>query len=223
VIQAEKIAFSYSEEPLLTDLSFSIEEGDSVAFIGLSGSGKTTLFRLLAGLEQCRSGSLSIRQELSYMMQQDLLLPWNTLLQNLTLFSDQSQQRAEELLIAVGLEGLGSRYPSQLSGGQRQRAALARSLLQDRPILLLDEPFGQLDALTREEMITLVGKIKEEYKKTLLLITHDVNDALQIANRIRHLADGRLVNQWSVPSSEEARHLLRKEILSALRGSPNRS
>lgn len=226
MIEAEQISFSYPEANVLDDLSFSVAEGESVAFVGQSGCGKTTLFRLLARLQRCSSGRLTIRQELSYMMQQDLLLPWRTLLQNSTLSVELCSKRgpsaelllrAEELLLSVGLEGLSERYPCQLSGGERQRAALARSLLQDRPILLLDEPFGQLDPLTREQMVELVGWVKKRYGKTLLLITHDVGDALQLADRIYHLARGRLVNEWQVPSSEEERELLRSEILSALR------
>lgn len=226
LIEAAGVGFAYEERPILADLSFYVEEGESVAFVGQSGCGKTTLFRLLAGLGTCHAGRLTVNAPLSYMMQQDLLLPWRTLFQNLMLSAElcphQKVDRtlhaqATELLQAVGLAGLGHRFPCQLSGGQRQRAALARSLLQNRPILLLDEPFGLLDPVTREQMVLLVQSMRERYGKTLLLITHDVHDALQIADRIYHLAFGQITQEWRVPQAPEARLPLRQEVYGALK------
>jgi ABC-type nitrate/sulfonate/bicarbonate transport system ATPase subunit len=183
----------------LEDVSFSALPGEFVTIIGPSGSGKSTLFNLITGLTRPDSGEILINGKLigsragqvGYMPQRDLLLPWRTVLNNVILGPEldrrskkQARQRARELMPLFGLEGFESAFPDTLSGGMRQRAALLRTFLTDRDVLLLDEPFGALDALTRRELQRWLLDIWQQFKKTILFITHDVEEAVFLADRV---------------------------------------
>lgn len=175
------------------------ETGKFTSIIGPSGCGKSTLFNLIAGLISPTTGSIVMQQEdvtgqtgmVGYMLQKDLLLPWRTVLDNVILGMEirgvprrESVRKASALLHRYGLGDFIDCRPSQLSGGMRQRAALIRTLLYDRDIVLLDEPFGALDAQTRVTMQSWLLNIWEEMGKTILFVTHDIDEAIFLSDRI---------------------------------------
>ncbi|MCH9626403.1 MAG: Aliphatic sulfonates import ATP-binding protein SsuB [Chlamydiales bacterium] len=202
------LQFAYGEKTILDKLSFSIKKGEIVALIGISGSGKTTLFRLITGLIQPTEGTISLDGEATYMRQEDLLLPWRTVLENLLLFTELGKKlpqkkeviraQALALLERVGLEGTAEAYPHTLSGGMRQRVALARSLLQNHPLMLLDEPFASLDVIIREQLYALMREIRDQYSKTIVMVTHDFRDAMALADRILVLSEGKIAADYPV-------------------------
>lgn len=177
--------------------------GEFVTLVGPSGSGKSTLFNLIAGLLEPEQGEIWLDGQLQrertgsfgYMPQRDLLLPWRSVTANVAIpkeldGSDRSvaRQRAAEMLAHFGLEEFGDLYPSALSGGMRQRAALLRTILTEQDVLLLDEPFGALDALTRRELQGWLLNIWREFSKTIFFITHDVDEALYLGDRVMVLS-----------------------------------
>jgi NitT/TauT family transport system ATP-binding protein len=197
-IQLDRIWKVFGEKPdeqlvALKDISTSIKEGEFVTVVGPSGCGKSTLLRILAGLVPCTSGSVSIagetvtgtRRDVGVVFQNSILLPWRTILENVLLPAEvlgldlaQSRERAKQLLVMVGLSGFESRLPNELSGGMQQRASIARALLHDPKILLMDEPFGALDAMTREQMNLELQRIWLASKKTIVLVTHSIPEAV---------------------------------------------
>jgi len=224
MIELQDVEFSYEREKILKNVTFSISRGEIIALIGLSGSGKTTLFRLMAGIEKADKGTIrgADCETISYMQQEDLLLPWRSILSNLLLVDELGRrphnpkiaQRARRLLKAVGLEGYEEAMPHEISGGMRQRVSLVRALLQERPILLLDEPFGPLDVIVREELYLLLRSIREDYDKTIIMVTHDFRDAIALADRILVLANGEICRDIAVDRGKEAEITL--EIRSCL-------
>ena len=173
------------------DLSFSVDEGEFVAIIGPSGCGKTTLLSLAAGLLKPSAGTIESRGSFGYMLQKDELFPWRTIEKNIFLpleirhqKSPEHRERAIALAKKYGLGDFLKSYPAQLSGGMRQRAALIRTLATDPDILLLDEPFSALDYQTRLNVCEDVANIIRSEKKTALLITHDISEALSVAHRV---------------------------------------
>ena len=181
------------------DVHLSVSEGEFLALLGPSGCGKSTLLNALAGLIQPNSGEIVIRGtethqrlgQLAYMPQRDALLPWRTILENAILGLEvagvdrrEARERASALLPRFGLDGFGDHYPSALSGGMRQRAAFLRTVLSDQPIMLLDEPFGALDALTRRTMQEWLLDLWNELNRTIIMVTHDVEEALLLADRV---------------------------------------
>ncbi len=185
--------------PALRDISLRVMPGEFVTVIGPSGSGKSTLFNLCVGLLEPDEGSIVIDGRepqsrlgmLGYMPQRDLLLPWRSVLDNVLIPQDiqhvprrESRQKALEMFERFGLEGFERDYPSALSGGMRQRAALLRTWLTGRDTLLLDEPFGALDSLTRRELQDWLLAVWQEFGRTVLFITHDVHEAVYLADRV---------------------------------------
>ena len=184
---------------VLVNVSLSARPGEFVSILGPSGCGKSTLFNVLAGLIGRDGGTISIENrevenglgEVAYMQQKDLLFPWRTILGNVLLGPEISggvhneiRGEAVELMTRVGLRGFEENYPAELSIGMRQRAALVRTLLFRKDILLLDEPFGALDAMTRSVMQHILLDLWMDYHKTILLVTHDVEEALLLSDRI---------------------------------------
>lgn len=180
-----------------TDLS--IEPGRFVSIIGPSGCGKSTLFNIIAGLVPPSTGRVTADGEdiigktghVGYMLQKDMLLPWRTILDNIILGMEirgvprkQAVERALPLLEKYGLKGFDKHYPKELSGGMRQRAALLRTLLYERDIILLDEPFGALDAQTRITMQNWLLQLWEDFGKTVLFVTHDIDEAIYLSDDI---------------------------------------
>lgn len=183
----------------LAETSLEVAPNEFICIVGPSGCGKSTLLRMLAGLETISSGTIAIdgvpvsgaRRDIGLVFQSPVMLPWRTILKNvlvpaevLKMNSAASRQRAHELLKLVGLDGFGDRYPDELSGGMRQRAAIARALMHDPNILLMDEPFGALDALTREAMNLELLRIWQASRKTVILVTHSIEEALLLADRV---------------------------------------
>ena len=184
---------------VMRDIALEARAGEFVTVIGPSGCGKSTLFNIIAGLEDADTGEVRVdgtlvtghTEAFAYMPQQDLLFPWRRILDNTTLGlevrgmpRDEARARAAALFPRFGLAGFEQAYPHTLSGGMRQRAALLRTVVQGRPILLLDEPFGALDALTRMEMQEWLAGMSTEFGWTVLLVTHDVREAVLLSDRI---------------------------------------
>ncbi len=185
--------------PVLDALNFSVDEGEFVALLGPSGCGKSTLFNIISGILAPDTGGIYLNGEqicgntgrFAYMQQKDLLLPWRTVLRNVLVGPeiqqeplDTAKEKAQQRLAQLGLGGFENSYPVQLSGGMRQRVALVRTLLFQKEILLLDEPFGALDAMTRTVMQSILLDVWTEGRQTVLLITHDVEEALLLADKI---------------------------------------
>lgn len=185
--------------PVLQGIDLTADENQFVAIVGPSGAGKSTLFNIVAGLVTPTSGSVYLDGRditgspghVAYMMQKDLLLDWRRVLDNVTLGPElagkpraAARERAKALMQEFGLEGFEDFYPSGLSGGMRQRAALMRTFLCDKSLLLLDEPFGALDALTRAGMHEWLLKVCQDFPRTVLFITHDPEEAVFLSDRV---------------------------------------
>jgi len=184
---------------VLRDINFSVNDGEFVSIIGPSGSGKTTLFQLIGGLQQVDAGEIWLNQEnitgkqghISYMPQQASLLPWYTVKRNVALALQisgvskrEAQQQAGQWLEQVGLGEYSNEYPHKLSGGMSQRVSFLRALLSPQKLMLLDEPFGALDALTRLHMQQWLLSIWEQHRRSVLLVTHSIEEALLLSDRI---------------------------------------
>ncbi|MGB3272770.1 MAG: ABC transporter ATP-binding protein [Xanthobacteraceae bacterium] len=180
----------------LTDVNLTIRAGEFVSVVGPSGCGKSTLMRILAGLDVQSRGTVTIngranvgpRPDVGVVFQQATLLPWKTVLENVmlpaTLRGIDRTERAKQLLDLVSLSGFSEKYPFELSGGMQQRVAICRALVCDPDILLMDEPFGALDAITREQMNIELARIQAEQKKTIVFITHSIPEAVFLGDRV---------------------------------------
>lgn len=203
LLSVENLSMDYSERngklPVLEGLSFQVADGEFLCLVGPSGHGKTTLLRLLAGLERPNTGRVCLagkqvlhpRRDVGVVFQQPTLMDWRTVQDNVALplemdgvGEDVARQQAQTLIDLVGLSGFEAYYPTQLSGGMAQRVALARALVNDPQILLLDEPFGALDALTRERMGQELLRIWQARRKTVVMVTHSVTEAVFLADRV---------------------------------------
>ncbi|NLU84406.1 ABC transporter ATP-binding protein [Rhodococcus sp. HNM0569] len=186
-----------SARRVLDGIDVECRAGEFVAVVGPSGCGKSTLLSLIAGLDTPDDGAVSVDGHpataggAAYMPQRDLLFPWRTILDNAALALEvrgssrrDAREQARALFPVFGLEGFESARPGQLSGGMRQRAALLRTVVQNRPVLLLDEPFGALDSLTRSEMHAWLQSVWQRHNWTTVMITHDVREALFLADRV---------------------------------------
>ena len=202
--------------------TFDVHPREFVCVLGPSGSGKSTLLRILAGLLAPTGGSFTFAggtPRIGMVFQQSNLMPWRTAIENITLplelqgvKPEEACRRAQELIDLVGLQGFESAWPRDLSGGMAQRVAIARALVHDPDILLLDEPFGSLDALTRERMWTELSRIWQARRKTVLMVTHSIGEALFLADRVLVLTQrpGRIKLDLAVdlprPRAEEMRY-----------------
>jgi ABC-type nitrate/sulfonate/bicarbonate transport system ATPase subunit len=179
--------------------SFSIQAGEFITIVGPSGCGKTTIFNMIAGLLEPSAGSICIDGQscagktgrVGYMLQKDLLLPWRTVLQNVMLGAEllnrprrEVEDEARRLMARFGLSGFEMEWPAKLSGGMRQRAALMRTVLSHQEVMLLDEPFGALDAMTKAMMQEWLLDIWSEFNRTIVFITHDIDEAIYLADRV---------------------------------------
>jgi sulfonate transport system ATP-binding protein len=192
-IAVQGLRKSYSGRTVLNSADLHIEPGEFVAIVGRSGCGKSTLLRLIAGLEAIDAGQIRFdisAPEIRIMFQDSRLLPWKRVLDNVALGLSRSRDKAVQALDNVGLKERAKEWPAVLSGGQRQRVALARALVHDPQILLLDEPLGALDALTRIEMQQLIETLWQERGFTAVLVTHDVQEAIALADRVVLIEDG---------------------------------
>jgi sulfonate transport system ATP-binding protein len=219
----------FSGRAVLDELDLTLRPGEFVALLGRSGSGKSTLLRILAGLDReyraAGDGSVvQVEGSVAVAFQEPRLLPWRRLWRNvvLGLRGDTGELRgiAERVLEEVGLTARAEAWPLTLSGGEAQRASLARALVREPQVLLLDEPFGALDALTRLSMHRLVLDLWARHRPAVLLVTHDVDEALQLADRVLVLDDGRIRTDLDIgtqrPRSPESLAGLRRQVLAEL-------
>jgi ABC-type nitrate/sulfonate/bicarbonate transport system ATPase subunit len=203
-IRVENLSHTFVVEedknvPVLNDISFDVQEGSFVCILGPSGCGKSTLFNIIAGLMPPTSGAIYLHDQnitnrtglVGYMFQKDLLLPWRSVIENIVIGTEiqgrsqtESIARARDYIVKYGLAGFEDYYPSYLSGGMRQRAAFLRTMMLDNEVLLLDEPFGALDAQTRMSMQEWLHEVWRDSKKTIIFITHDVDESLFLAEEV---------------------------------------
>ncbi|WP_206109224.1 ABC transporter ATP-binding protein [Paenibacillus sp. HB172176] len=229
-LAVDRLVFGFPGEPPMFDqLGFELRQGEFVSLLAASGLGKTTLFRLLSGLLPAKSGSIRIGADgmdvasaarhgrIGYMPQRDGLMPWRTVLDNAAIGLElrgakrkDARSRVLELLPDMGLAGTERKYPHELSGGMRQRVSFLRSLLGGGELLLLDEPFGALDAMTRASMQEWLLQSWEQHRKTVLFITHDVDEALLLSDRVLVAAQSPIAafEAFDVPLSRPRRQAL---------------
>ncbi|UUC92002.1 MULTISPECIES: ATP-binding cassette domain-containing protein [Comamonas] len=203
-LQTLQLTKRYGEREVLKQVQLDVQPGEFIAIVGRSGCGKSTLLRLVAGLEEASAGQLLIdagdareqrrqNRDTRIMFQDARLLPWKRVLDNVILgLPDSARERGRKVLAQVGLADRENEWPARLSGGQRQRVALARALVHQPRLLLLDEPLGALDALTRIEMHRLIEGLWRSHGFTALLVTHDVQEAVALADRVVLIEDGRI-------------------------------
>ncbi|TYK68499.1 ATP-binding cassette domain-containing protein [Comamonas sp. Z3] len=199
-LQTLQLTKRYGEREVLKQVQLDVRPGEFIAIVGRSGCGKSTLLRLVAGLEKASAGQLLIdggegqqSGDTRIMFQDARLLPWKRVLDNVILgLPDSAREQGRKVLAQVGLADRENEWPARLSGGQRQRVALARALVHQPRLLLLDEPLGALDALTRIEMHRLIEGLWRSHGFTALLVTHDVQEAVALADRVVLIEDGRI-------------------------------
>jgi sulfonate transport system ATP-binding protein len=208
---------TFTLKGVLNGVDLDIAPGEFVALLGRSGSGKSTLLRALAGIdhEAEGTGEIALPPRIAVIFQDARLLPWLRVLDNVTLgLARQALPRAAQALEEVGLAGRERSWPHQLSGGEQQRVALARALVREPALLLADEPFGALDALTRIQMHDLLRRLSERHRPAVLLVTHDIDEAIALADRIVMLDEGRLAADIKVAGTKSA--ALRTTLLAKL-------
>ncbi|WP_181719268.1 ABC transporter ATP-binding protein [Nocardia gipuzkoensis] len=228
-VQVSELTRSFGARTVLDGITLTIPAGQFVALLGRSGSGKSTLLRALAGLDYdvAGSGRLRVPAKTSVVFQDSRLLPWQRVLANVLYGQPRSRKAAGARVLAeVGLAGRERAWPNQLSGGEQQRVSLARSLVGEPDLLLADEPFGALDALTRIKMHELLRELIRRRRPTVLLVTHDVDEAIALADRVLVLDEGRITVDLPVelpaerdPSLPEFQRV-RRALLSSLGVAP---
>jgi len=207
---------TFTLKGVLNGVDLDIAQGEFVALLGRSGSGKSTLLRALAGIdhEAEGTGEIALPPRIAVIFQDARLLPWMRVLDNVTLgLPAAAHARALRALEEVGLAGRERSWPHELSGGEQQRVALARALVREPDLLLADEPFGALDALTRIQMHDLVRRLSERHRPAILLVTHDIDEAIALADRIVMLDDGRIASDLRVEGAQQG---LRNSLLARL-------
>lgn len=232
-LHIQQVSKQFGSDTVLHALDIHVPAGQFVAIVGRSGCGKSTLLRLVAGLDHPSSGQLltndrplaQLQQDIRLMFQEARLLPWKSVIDNIGLgLSGKWRSKAREALDAVGLVHKENDWPAALSGGQKQRVALARALIHQPRVLLLDEPLGALDALTRIEMQQLIERLWLAQGFTVLLVTHDVSEAVALADRVILIEQGRIGLDLAVdlPRPRQRTHpryaLLEQHILSHIFG-----
>jgi sulfonate transport system ATP-binding protein len=223
-VTVEGVVRRFGDRTVLDDLDLSLARSEFVVLLGPSGCGKSTLLRLLAGLDRPDGGTVEVPTERAIVFQADRLLPWQKVWRNVTIGLDGNgaKARALEVLAEVGLADRATAWPKTLSGGEAQRVALARALVTEPDLVLLDEPFSALDAITRLHMHDLVRQLHQRHGAAMLLVTHDVAEAIGLADRILVMSQGRIGSSYTVDLSAEdrrssqAREDLRGQLLADL-------
>jgi sulfonate transport system ATP-binding protein len=218
-VRLRDLTRSFGDRTVLDGIDLDLPAGQFTALLGHSGSGKSTLLRAVAGLDHgvTGSGQLTAPERVSVVFQDSRLLPWRRVLDNVVLGLDgkDALDRGRAALEEVGLGGRERAWPGELSGGEAQRAALARSLVREPELLLADEPFGALDALTRIRMHHLLRELWKRHRPSVLLVTHDVDEAIVLADRVLVLERGRIGLDLTV-DHDRPRDAYRKQLLAAL-------
>ena len=199
VLSLNQVNKNYDKLQVLNQVSFYVNEGEFVTLLGPSGSGKSTIFRIITGLTGIDSGNLEIntplhssgKNKIAYMPQKDTLLPWKKLKDNIALplilrgvKKEEAWEKVKELIPVFGLEGFEEYYPNQLSGGMKQRASLMRTFLAESNLMLLDEPFASLDAITRTNLQEWLLKVWQKFNRSVLFVTHSIEEAIYLSDRI---------------------------------------
>lgn len=191
VISLKEINKSFDNEKILENISLKVNKREFVSILGPSGCGKSTLFNIITGLVSPDEGVFHIEGDIGYMQQKDLLLPWKTVIENVVLPLDikglnkkDSREKASRYVEIMGLLGFENKFPHQLSGGMKQRASFLRTFLSSEEIMLLDEPFGALDSITKGKMQKWLLEMKSKLNNTILFITHDIEEAVLLSDRI---------------------------------------
>ncbi|MGW7822510.1 ABC transporter ATP-binding protein [Streptomyces puniciscabiei] len=219
-VVVEQVVRRFGDRVVLDRLDLTIAEEELVILLGPSGCGKSTLLRLLAGLDRPDGGRVEVPAKRAIVFQADRLLPWQRVLRNITLglYGPDAEQRARDVLAEVGLAGREKAWPKELSGGEAQRVSLARALVSEPELVLLDEPFAALDAITRLRMHDLVRALRSKHHAAMLLVTHDVDEAIALADRIVVMSGGRIGASHRVQLSAADREAsaAREELRAAL-------
>ncbi|MET7698600.1 ABC transporter ATP-binding protein [Streptomyces sp. NPDC005485] len=223
-VVVEQVVRQFGDRVVLDHLDLTIADEELVILLGPSGCGKSTLLRLLAGLDRPDGGRVEVPARRAIVFQADRLLPWQRVLRNVTLglHGSDAEQRARDVLAEVGLSGREKAWPKELSGGEAQRVSLARALVSEPELVLLDEPFAALDAITRLRMHDLVRALRTKHQAAMLLVTHDVDEAIALADRIVVMSSGRIGSSHEVDLSAAdreasvAREELRARLLADL-------
>ncbi len=213
ILSAEKINKSFGEKHVLKDVSIELNEGEIISLLGVSGGGKTTLFNVLSGIYTPESGRVLLRGEditgkagrISYMLQKDLLLPYKKVIDNIALpliikgkKKKEARAEADKYFRTFGLDGTQDFYPDALSGGMKQRAALLRTYLSSDGVALLDEPFSALDTITKSKIHEWYLDIMNDINLSTIFITHDIDEAILLSDRIYILSKGRITSEISI-------------------------
>lgn len=219
-VVVEQVVRQFGDRVVLDHLDLTIADEELVILLGPSGCGKSTLLRLLAGLDRPDGGRVEVPARRAIVFQADRLLPWQRVLRNVTLglHGPDADQRARDVLAEVGLAGREKAWPKELSGGEAQRVSLARALVSEPELVLLDEPFAALDAITRLRMHDLVRALRTKHQAAMLLVTHDVDEAIALADRIVVMSNGRIGTSHEVhltPADREA-SIAREELRARL-------
>ncbi|MGW1805557.1 ABC transporter ATP-binding protein [Streptomyces sp. NPDC002078] len=216
----ENVVRRFGDRVVLDHLDLTIADEELVVLLGPSGCGKSTLLRLLAGLDRPDGGRVEVPAKRAIVFQADRLLPWQRVLRNVTLglHGPDADRRALDVLAEVGLAGREKAWPKELSGGEAQRVSLARALVSEPELVLLDEPFAALDAITRLRMHDLVRALRSKHHAAMLLVTHDVDEAIALADRVVVMSNGRIGTSHLVELSAADREasIAREELRSAL-------
>jgi sulfonate transport system ATP-binding protein len=223
-VDARDVGKVFGDRHVLDGLDLSLGAGEFVAILGRSGTGKSTLLRILGGLDPAFTGTVDVPDRRAFVFQEPRLLPWKRVVDNVRLGQRGpiGKQRANAALEEVGLGRFHHAWPKTLSGGEAQRVALARALVRQPELLLLDEPFGALDALTRIKMHVLLQELCQRHRPAVLLVTHDVDEAILLADRVVVLDEGRITVDVRVAldaprlRSDHAFGELRSQLLAAL-------
>lgn len=210
-ISVENVSKDYDGNEILHDINLKVYEGEFVSILGPSGCGKSTIFNMITNLTNCDSGHIVIDGEYSYMYQKDLLLPYKNIIDNVSLplilkkeKKSIARDKVKPYFKTFGISGYEYKYPHELSGGMRQRANFLRTFINSDDIMLLDEPFGSLDSITRNSMQRWLLDIKDKVNSTIVLITHDIDEAIMLSNRIYVVSDK--------PSTVKREFLIDKDI-----------
>lgn len=239
-LEVRNLSFSFSNKDVLRDLSFSVMPQEFVSILGASGGGKSTILNLLSGSLTPNSGEMrvdgkairGVSGQFAYMPQNDLLFSWQTILENVCLYGrihgryQEAREEAMQNFSAFGLDGCENLYPDSLSGGMRQRAAFLRTSLCSADILLLDEPFGALDVISRGDMQEWLLSMRKRLSRTALLVTHDVDEAIYLSDRILVLGGNpaHVVREFTITEQNRTREwlfdqgALRGEIYRCIKG-----
>lgn len=226
MISLKNISHKFNDLQVLSDISFNIEENEIVSIMGPSGCGKSTLLKIIAGLIKAERGEvIGICSGISFVFQDDRLLPWKTTWQNISLVKDTEEvEKIKSLIQDVGLQGFENYKSFQLSGGMRKRCGVARAFYYDGDLLLMDEPFSGLDYYKRREMLQMLLNVWNKRKQSVVFITHEVDEALEIADRIIFFSErpSKIIREIHLPNREKRKgnnkllNEIRNEILATI-------